>query len=450
MNDTKQLWASVLAEIELTVSKANFNTWFKDTFITKIDEGVVSLSVPNAFVKDWLSNKYHKSLLHSLRTLSENIRALEYSVSKDDAKRKESGMTGGAQIEQRTAELPLQNYYIDKESNLNRRYTFDSFVVGSFNELAHAAAQAVIKKPGGAYNPLFIYGNTGHGKTHLLQAIGNELKTLYPGYRMLYVTSETFSQDYVTSVQNNRVSQFKDKYRHYDALIMDDIQFFSHKEKSQEELFHLFNELYARNKQIIFSSDKHPNYIQNLEDRLKSRFAAGMIVDIPPPDREARVAILKTKARLLNFDLSGEVSEYISTALEGNVRELEGILNSVVCQSQLKGRNLSTLEVKQILKTNEKPKKALSIKDIIKTVAGFYSIEENFILEKSRRKEVVKPRQMVMYILREDCSVSYPLIGQKLGGRDHTTVIHSCEKIKNELKTNLLLLQELNQIRALL
>ncbi len=447
MTDTKQLWESTLAEIELAVSKANFTTWFKDTAIARIEEGVVHLSVPNTFVKDWLLTKYHKSILHSLRSLNEQVRALEYTVTKDDPRKRELLKATTPSL---TPELPLQDHYVDKETNLNPRYTFDSFVVGPFNELAHAAALAITKTPGATYNPLFIYGSTGHGKTHLIQAVGNHLKTAFPGQRIFYVTSEKFSQDFVTAMQQSRISQFKEKYRQYDALIMDDIQFFSNKEKSQEELFHLFNDLYAHNKQIIFSSDKHPNYIQNLEERLKSRFSAGMIVDIPPPDRESRVSILKTKARLMHFQLTDEVADYIAATLEGNIRELEGILNSIMMQTQVKGRDLGVLEVKAILKNTGKPKKSLSIKDITKVVADFYNIDENHIYEKTRRKEVVKPRQLVMYILREDCSVSFPLIGQKLGGRDHTTVIHSCDKIKNEIREDPNLLQEINQIRALL
>jgi chromosomal replication initiator protein len=445
--DVKQLWESALTEIELSVSKATFTTWFKGTAIARIEDGTVLLSVPNPFVKDWLCNKHHKSILRALRNLSEHIRAIDYIVAKDAARGKEAAARVMSPMAQ---ELPLQDYYVDKESNLNPRYTFESFVVGPFNELSHAAALAVIKNPGSAYNPLFVYGATGHGKTHLLQAVGNHLKTAYANQRVFYVTSEKFSQDFVTAMQQSRISQFKEKYRQYDALIMDDIQFFSNKEKSQEELFHLFNDLYARNKQIVFSSDKHPNYIQNLEDRLKSRFAAGMIVDIPPPDRESRVHILKNKARLLAFPLSDTVAEYVATALEGNIRELEGILNSVMMQTQVKGRDLSVVEVKTILKNTGKPKKALSIKDITKVVADFYNIDENHIYEKTRRKEVVKPRQLVMYILREDCAVSFPLIGQKLGGRDHTTVIHSCDKIKNEIREDPNLLHEINQIRALL
>ena len=448
MPDTKQLWDSALTEIELAVSKANFNTWFRDTAVARVDEGVVYLSVPNAFVKDWLCNKYHKFILHALRGLSEHIRALEYVVSKNEGRK-------GEAVEVRVnpalgGELPLHEYYIDKESNLNLRYTFESFVVGPFNELAHAAAQAVLKQPGVAYNPLFVYGATGHGKTHLLQATGSQLKAMQQGSRVLYVTSEKFAQDYVSSVQNNRIGQFKERYRHYDALIMDDIHFLSGKEKSQEELFHLFNDMFTHNKQVIFSSDKHPNYIQNLEERLKSRFSAGMLVDIPPPDKESRIAILKTKARLLKFVLADDVAEYVAGTLEGNVRELEGVLNSLIIHSHVKRREPTLSEVKAVLKSASHPKKAVSVKDIIKVVSGFYNIDENHICEKTRRKEVVKPRQLVMYIMREDCGVSYPLIGQKLGGRDHTTVIHSCEKIRNEVRENAGLLNEINQIRALL
>lgn len=445
--DNDQLWNNVLVEIELAVSKANFNTWFKDTRILKQEDGVVVVSVPNAFAKDWLLNKYHKTILKSLRSLAENVRALEYLVAKDE---KHKAVEMSRTSLSPTAELPLHDFYIDKENNLNPKYTFESFVVGPFNELAHAAAQAVIKKPGSVYNPLFIYGNTGHGKTHLIQAVGNHIKNQNIGKKVFYVTSEKFAIDYVNSVQANNVNQFKEKYRKYDVLIMDDIQFLSNKEKTQEELFHLFNSLYDSNKQIVFSSDKHPNFIPNLEDRLKSRFAAGMIVDIPTPDRESRLAILRTKVRTSGVSVAPEVLEHLATTIEGNIRELEGMLNLLICQSQLKGKELGITEVRSLIKNSAKPKKIVSVKEVTKAVASFFNIEEADIYEKTRRKEVVKPRQLVMYLLRQDFNVSYPLIGQKLGGRDHTTVIHSCEKIKGELKLNTALEQELNQIRAML
>ena len=447
MIDNKKLWDSVLLEVELSVSKASFKTWFKDTYISRQDEGTVCISVPNPFVKDWLVTKYHKFILRSLRNCGEHIRSVEYMISKDNAK-KEEGQRPAPFIP--NYELPLNDFYINKEDNLNPRYGFESFVVGPFNDLAHAAAQAVIKSPGTSYNPLFVYGNTGHGKTHLIQAIGNAIKNTFKEKKVYYITSEKFALDYITSVQMNKIMVFKEKYRKYDVLIMDDIQFLSNKEKTQEELFHVFDTLHDNNRQIVFSSDKHPNYILNLEDRLKSRFSAGMTVDIQPPDRDSRAAIIRTKAVKLSFPLSPEAVDFLADSIESNIREIEGVLNGINCQAQLKGRELNLLEIKNLLKNNTRPKKTVSVKDIIKVVAGFYNIDENSIYEKTRRKEIVKPRQIVMYILREEFSISYPTIGQKLGGRDHTTVIHSCEKIKNDIKTDHVLTQELNQIKALI
>lgn len=451
--DSKKLWESALVEIELSVSKPNFTTWFKNTSISRIDDGVVYVNVPNPFVKDWLSDKYHKFILKILRNLYEGVRVVEYIITKDENSKSKDSDYGKMNIlrgHYPNVELPLHDYYINKEDNLNPRYTFDSFVVGPFNELAHAASQAVIKKPGALYNPLFIYGGTGHGKTHLTQAVGNFIKKSFPEKKVFYVTSEKFCSDYINSLQSQKIAQFKEKYRKYDVLIMDDIQFLSKTEKTQEELFHLFNVLYENNKQIIFSSDRHPNFIPNLEDRLKSRFAAGMIVDIPQPDHESRILIIKSKLNANNFNLSDEIISFVATAIESNVRELEGILNSLICQTQLKNKELTLLEVKNLIKNSAKPKKNVSVKDIIKVIASFYNIEEESIYEKTRRKEVVKPRQLTMYILREDFSISYPSIGQKMGGRDHTTVIHSCEKVKNDLKNDPVLSQELSQIRALL
>ncbi|MFA6338564.1 MAG: chromosomal replication initiator protein DnaA [Candidatus Paceibacterota bacterium] len=450
MLETKKLWESVLVDMELSVSKANFSTWFKNTSIIKIEDGVVSVAVPNEFVKDWLINKFHKLILKSLRNLSESTRSIEYIVIKDINNKKEFEEKPKYLANLSTNTLPLNDFYINKDDNLNPKYTFENFVVGPFNELAFAASQAIIKKPGIAYNPLFIFGSTGHGKTHLIQAIGNALKHSNKDIKIFYATSEKFSVDYVTSLQTNKVNFFKEKYRKYDVLIMDDIQFLSGKEKIQEELFHLFNTLYDNNKQIVFSSDKHVNYIPNLEERLKSRFGAGMIVEIPQPDQESRIAILKTKAQFHNFPLSHEMCDYLASAIEGNIRELESIINAIMCQSQIKNRELSLLEVKHLIKDSAKPKKNVSIKDIIKIVADYYKIDEESIYEKTRRKEVVRPRQLIMYILREDFSVSYPTIGQKLGGRDHTTVIHSCEKIKNDIKTDPTLQQEINKIRSMI
>lgn len=445
MSESKKIWETALAEIELVVSKANFTMWFKDTSIMKIEDGTVHLSVPNIFTKEWLVTKFHSLILKTLRGISDHVRSLEFVVIRPDTKKK--GVE--KDVIKTPNELPLQDLYINKEDNLNPRYTFETFVVGPFNELAFAASQAVIKRPGITYNPLFFYGNTGHGKTHLIQAIGNYIKNSSPDKRVHYVTSEKFTVDYLNSLKENKVNYFKEKYRKYDVLIMDDIQFFSNTEKTQEELFHVFNTLYDNNKQIIFSSDKHPNFIPNLEDRLRSRFSAGMIIDIPQPDHESRMTILKTKSQILGFELSDEIVQFLASTITGNIRELEGVLNSVVCQSQLKNKELNINEVKNLIKNSAKPKKTISPKEVIKIIADFYNIEEQSIYEKTRRKEIIKPRQLIMYILREDFSISYPSIGQKLGGRDHTTVMHSCEKIKNEIKTNQALVQEINQIRSM-
>ncbi len=445
MMDNKKLWDSVLIEMELNLSKPNFNTWFKDTYIHKHEDGAIYLSVPNTFVQDWLSNKFHNMILKSLRSISPDIQSLQYVISKDDGKLRQII----EKTPQATKELPIADMYINKDDNLNPRYTFESFVVGPFNEFAHAASQAVIKKPGIVYNPLFVYGSTGHGKTHLIQAVGNHIKNT-SGKKIFYTTSEKFSQEYVNALQLNKPNFFKEKYRKYDVLIMDDIQFFSGKMKIQEELFHLFNHLYDNNKQIIFSSDKHPGLIQDLEDRLKSRFSAGMIVDIPTPDNESRAAIIRTKMSSNLYPLSKEVVDYLAYSVTGNIRELEGTLNSIMCQSQLKERELSLNEVKNFVKNNTKPKKLVSTKEVVKTVAEFYNIEEQSIYDKTRKKEIIKPRQIIMYILREDFNISYPAIGERLGGRDHTTVMHSCEKIKNDMKLDDMLIQEITQLRSIL
>ncbi|MEK7569068.1 MAG: chromosomal replication initiator protein DnaA [Patescibacteria group bacterium] len=451
MIDNTQLWEKTLSEIEGELSKANFSTWFRNTAILKQDDGMVIVGVPNEFVKDWLQNKFHKTILKYLRNLSENIRGVEYSICKIEEKRPEKKSVEVFPPQQH-AELPLADLYINKEDGLNPRYTFNNFIIGSFNELAYAASQAILKKVGtNVYNPLFIYGNTGLGKTHLIQAMGNEIKKSYQNKRVFYTTSEKFSVDYINSVQQGSKAMvvFKNKYRNYDLLIMDDIQFLSNKEKTQEELFHIFNELYHNNKQIIFSSDKHPNYIPALESRLKSRFSAGMIVDVQEPEYESRLAILQAKAETQKFSPSNDVIEYLASSVQGNIRELEGLLNGIICQSQLKNRNLTLNEIKPFIKNTAKPKKLLSVKEIVKVVCDFYSIEEDSVYEKTRRKEVVKPRQIAMFILREDFNISYPTIGQKLGGRDHTTVMHSCEKVKVDIKNDLSLMQEVDQIRAM-
>jgi len=445
--DPKELWEYVLTQIELSISAANFNTWFRNSFIVKIGEdGVLYVGVPSQFFKDWYLKKFHTLLLKIVRDVSYEFRNIEYLIVKDEHRKPQKEVKSVRSA----LELPLDEFYINKSDNLNPRYTFDTFVIGSFNNLAYSAAQAALNRPGITYNPLFIYGDTGRGKTHLIQAIGNQYKKQYQGRKVFYLTSEKFVVDYTDSVQAGSANRFKDKYRQYDLLIMDDVQFLSKKEKTQEELFHLFNALYDTNKQIIFSSDRSPASIPDIAERLKGRLASGMAVDIGEPDTESRMAIVRRKAATHDVILSDEVIEYIATSMGGSIRELEGMVNNIICHTQVKGSAPDIAEVRQSLRSFTRPQKNISVKNVVDKVAEFYGIDEESIYEKTRRREVVRPRQVIMYILREDFSISYPTIGTKLGGRDHTTVIHSCEKIKREIVVDSELAKEIQNIRTLL
>lgn len=443
----KELWEHILTQVELSISPANFNTWFRNSFIVKIEDGVVYVGVPSQFFKDWYLKKFHTLLLKIVREVSYEFRNIEYLIVKDEHRNK---VPKESKPSRPSMELPLEEFYINKSDNLNPRYTFDTFVIGSFNTLAYSAAQAALNRPGITYNPLFIYGDTGRGKTHLIQAIGNQFKKQYPGRKVYYLTSEKFAIDYTDSVQAGTANRFKDKYRQFDLLIMDDVQFLSKKEKTQEELFHLFNALHDTNKQIIFSSDRSPAAIPDIADRLKGRLASGMAVDISEPDPESRMAIVQKKAALHGVMLSDEVIEYIATTLSGSIRELEGMVNSIVCHAQVKGAPPDIAEVRQSLRSFTRPQKNVSVKNVVDKVAEFYGIDEDSIYEKTRRREVVRPRQIIMYLLREDFNISYPTIGAKLGGRDHTTVIHSCEKIKREVVVDSELMKEIQDIRTML
>ncbi len=446
--NNQALWDDSLKDIESIVSSANFNTWFKETFLIKIDDGVVYIGVPNAFIKDWIVKKFYTTILKTLRDRDAGVRSIDFIIAKID-KRKPENKKDKLIKESNTA-LPLSEFVVNKDDNLNPKYTFDSFVIGPFNELAYAASWAIIKQPGVVYNPLFIHGSTGHGKTHLIQAVGNQIKMNFSNKRVYYLTSEKFYSDYIGAIQNNKVPFFKEKYRKYDVLIMDDVQFLSKKTGTQEELFHLFNSLYENNKQIIFSSDIHPNFIPGLEDRLKSRFSQGMIVDIPPPDHESRLQIIKKKSALSGVFLDDSIIDFLATTIEGNIRELEGVVNIVAMQTQIRNKSLSISEIQDLIKNTTKPKKMVSVAELIKLVAEFYGLTTESLCDKTRRKEVVRPRQIAMYILREDFNASFPTIGEKMGGRDHTTVIHSCEKIKNDLKFDKLLEQQINEIRNII
>lgn len=447
----EELWRHAMADIELVVSRASFVTWFKDTRIMDQKDGAVTVAVPNGFSKEWLENKYHKFILKSLRVLIPEIRSVNYTISapstanrpsvKNKIFRKEAS---GIFEEQ----LDFKDFYIDPKTNINPKYTLETFIVGSFNELAYTATSAVIKNPGSAYNPLFIYGGVGLGKTHLLQAIGNSILAQNPNKKVFYMTAEKFSNDLVSSMLNNTIHSFKEKYRDCDLLLVDDVQFFSKKDKTQEEFFYTFNALYDAGKQVVFSSDRPPKSITDVPERLGSRLEAGVIVDISEPEYEARLAILKSKARDKKIDISEQLLEVIASLVQKNIRELEGALNTINVQSKYQQKILTSEEVKIILSKNIKPKTAVTPSQIIKTVAEFYDILEKSIYEHTRKTEVVMPRQVAMYLIREDLGGSYPFIGQKFGGMDHTTAIHAFEKISNEIKKSSKLEEEIKLIRS--
>jgi chromosomal replication initiator protein len=444
--DTKQLWENTLTNIELSISPASFKMWFGETHIVRIEDGVVFVGVPNQLSKEWISERFGKLVLKTLRGFVDTIRGAEYTVSKENQRRAPEKVL----VEPRSeSELPLSDYFINRSDNLNPRYTFEAFVVGPFNELAYTAAQVVVKNPGIAYNPLFIYGETGRGKTHLMQAVGNHVKKAYPSKKVFYLTAERFGFEFMNAVNNRSIPQFKEKYRAYDVLVIDDIQFFSKKGTIQEEFFHLFNTLHDANKQIVCSSDKHPNLIPDITDRLKSRFIAGMAVAINEPDHESRMAIIKTKAESMNLSLSDTTIENLSLAVPGNIREIEGMLNNILCQMQLKG-SLSEEQIRDLIKTTTRPKRTVSVKHVIGKIAEFYNIDEANMYAKTRRREIVKPRQIIMYILREDFHLSYPAIGSVFGGRDHTTVIHACEKVRTDIAADEELRGQVEEIRSML
>ena len=442
----------VLREIEVSTSKANFATWFQQTAINNHSEACVTISTPSAFVKEWLEYKYHKQILKALRVAAPDVRTIQYMVTPAPLQAARTAAAKPQQAAPGTDEqLEFVEFTVDRATNLNPRYVFENFIVGSFNELAYAAALATVKNIGVLYNPLFIYGGVGLGKTHLLHAIGNAVKQQRPNVKISYISTERFTSELVSAIQNRETDRFKERYRQNDVLLIDDIQFISGKTTTQEEFFHTFNALHGANKQIVFSSDGPPKSIQHLEERLRSRFEGGMIVDVTVPEYESRLAILKSKMQEKKQRLGPELLEYIAAEVASNIRELEGALNVVIVhQARHPHRSLTSGEVREILAKNTAPRRAITAAQIIRIVAEFYDVPERMLSEKTRRKEVVKPRQICMYLLREDFSGSYPYIGQKFGGRDHTTALHAHEKIAKNIKGNESIANEIKQIRDIL
>ena len=442
----EELWQATLAQLQFQISPANFATWLKNTYILSQKEDQVLVSVPNNFSKEWLEQKYNKLIFKILRSLQGDIREVSYAVERQGARQKEAAVRAPETHQEPQLEFP--ELRIDKSTNLNPRYGFDNFVVGPFNELAHAASLAVAKSPGSVYNPLFIYGGVGLGKTHLLQAVGNQVAKELNHKKIRYISSERFTSGVVTAIRNRTVDAFRSSWRELDVLIIDDVQFLTGKDKTQEELFHTFNTLYERGKQIIFSSDRPPKAIAALEERLRSRFEGGMLADISSPDFETRLAIIKTKAQERSIEVPNEIASYIASNIQRNIRELEGAVTRLVAFFQVSQRAPSLQETKGLLKNViQAPSKFVTPKRILQAVSEFYDLKEKEMTAASRKQEVVRPRQIAMYLLRGELRSSYPFIGKKLGGKDHTTAIYACEKIEKELLASESLVEEINLIR---
>jgi chromosomal replication initiator protein len=437
----EELWKAVLGEIELSISKANFSTWFKETAIISNENGQIIIGVPNGFAKEWLENKFKIYILRALRSIHEDIKDINcviYAPRESDPLSAPSGIDAAKAPVLEKSHPSFLDQSFNNDSNLNSRYIFQNFIIGENNELARAACYAVSQNLGNLYNPLFIYGGVGLGKTHLLQSIGNEIILSDPAKKVCYTTSEKFTQELIDSIKSQKVDQFKSKYQQYDLLIIDDIQFLSGKEKTQNEFFHIFNALYQLNKQIVISSDRPPKAIPTLEERLRSRFEGGMIADISKPDLETRTAILKAKSSEKKFHLDDEVIRFIAENVTHNIRELEGALNRIMAMCSLENTFPTIEKVKDILSEiiSSSKRKGVNHRHIIRTVSEFYEIEEKDLVSKGRKKEIVLPRQIAMFLLRRELKFSYPGIGEQFGGRDHTTALHAYEKILKDINQN--------------
>jgi len=448
--DLDQIWQSTLGEMEIQLSKAHFVAWVKNSRLIDKKEGTLYVALPNNFAKEWVENKYQKNLLGILRNLDSSVKKIEFVVgAKAAAIARAVPQSAVATLAK--AEVMDLDFKTDPETGLNPKYTLASFVVGPSNELAFAAASAIVEEIGKKYNPFFIYGGVGLGKTHLIQAIGNEIIHKHEGrVRPKYVPSEQYTRDIVWGIRNDRIESIKKKYRDVDVLIIDDIQFIGGKDKTEEEFFHTFNALYENNKQIIISSDRPPQSIPTLEERLRSRFEGGLIADIAYPEFETRVAIIKSKLQEMNRQLSDPVVDMIAKKLRKNIRELEGVLKKILFYEERKQTEITEDIAADIIeKSTQNLSKRVSDSQILKTVAEFFNVSVEDLVSHNRRKEVVLPRQIAIYLLRDISELSYPYIGEKLG-RDHTTAIHSYEKISREINRNPALNQKILMVKDLI
>ncbi len=438
------LWQAVLGEIELSVTRASYVTWFKNTRLISQDDSLIVIGVPNVFIKQQLEKKFHDLIETTLKNNGASPKQIEYKihsglVSKRPKEASQpalhvetptSSSSGSTPVSANGASAGLAHKY---RQGLNERYTFENFIVGSGNELAHAACQAIAQNPGKKYNPLFLYGGVGIGKTHLLQAVGNQVMKNNKDAHVVYVSTEQFVQEFIDAVRYKKNTDFASYYRNADVLIIDDMQFIAGKDKTQEEFFHTFNALHQANKQIIISSDKPPKDIPTLEERLRSRFAWGMSIDMQNPDFETRCAIIQTKAHDSGAELNQDVVAYLAELVESNIRELEGALNQLLAFCEMRGLTPDVQIAKTLLGSTKTRPKHISAKLVVERTAKYFEVSIDEILGPKRDKDIVVPRQIAMYMLRSELHLSFPKIARELGRKDHTTAIHSVEKIAREL-----------------
>lgn len=432
MENIDDLWVKTLNVIEKKISKPSFETWLKSTKAIALNKNTLIVEAPNDFAREWLDGNYKEILTKILYELIGENMSLKFVIP-------ESNMDDPIMVSPANKKTAKPEVITDSAQHmLNPKYTFETFVIGSGNRFAHAASLAVAEAPAKAYNPLFIYGGVGLGKTHLMHAIGHYVLEHNPMAKVVYLTSEKFTNEFINSIRDNRPDDFRNKYRNVDILLIDDIQFLAGKESTQEEFFHTFNTLHEENKQIIISSDRPPREIPTLEDRLRSRFEWGLITDITPPDLETRIAILRKKAKADGLDIPNEVMLYIANQIDSNIRELEGALIRVVAYSSLENKDINADLAAEALKSiipSSKPR-VITIQDIQRVVGEQFGVKLEDFSAKKRTKSIAFPRQIAMYLSRELTDFSLPKIGEEFGGRDHTTVIHAHEKISNLLKTD--------------
>lgn len=453
----EDLWQAVLGEAELTLSRGNFITWFKPTRLLRQKDNCLVVGVTNVFMKQQYERKYHELVMSILAKNGVVPDKIEYKIHAGLApgrQPQEEPMILGAKPATQTVSAPSHKLTTDLahgyRHGLNDRYTFDSFVVGAGNELAHAACQAVAQHPGDKYNPLFIYGGVGIGKTHLLHAVGNAILATKPSARIVYASTEQFVQEFVDALRFKKTTDFAKYYRSADVLIVDDMQFIAGKEKMQEEFFHTFNALHQGNKQIIISCDKKPQQIPTLQDRLKSRFAWGMTIDMQNPDFETRCAIIQTKSQTHGFLLPHDVLEYLSHLVQSNIRELEGVLNQLLAFCEMRGLSPDLGIATSLLGSGHGRPRHISAKQIVERTAKYFSVPMEEILGPKRDKDIVIPRQIAMYILRDELRLSFPKIARELGRKDHTTAIHSVDKISKEINFDTEIKNAVTEIKELL